>query len=277
MDTTSGHGRETSASRRLVPAGTLMVLVGLLLCGFLLTGCAPQLNRIEVSVQDNHDAIARMQAENKRLMQEVQALGALLRMDRDAGDESSAMRLARLSQVATRMDQLLQKLDDNAEYMRDLSARVDLLATRRGIATLGEYKPPAGGDVSGETLPEEGRSILAQAELDRNRGNYDLAQEGFEEFLQRYGNAEAADEAIYWLGDIAYGKGENEQALTYFEDLLERYPTSSRAAATLYKGRSVLLALGRNNDAWEWGGKLLSQFPDSPEAALLNEAGVEDN
>ena len=109
------------------------------------TGCAPQLDRIELGVQENHDEIARLQAENRRLMQEVQALGQLLRMDQDAGDESSAMRLAKLAQVSVRLDQLLQKLDDNAEYMRDLSARVDLLATRSGIPTLGEYKPPVAG------------------------------------------------------------------------------------------------------------------------------------
>ncbi len=258
--------------QRQVLAGIILMLAGL-----VLTGCAPQLNRIEVSVQDNRDAIAQMQAENKRLTQEVMALGSLLRMDRDAGDESSAMRLARLGQVSTRMDQLLQKLDDNAEYMRDLSARVDLLATRQGIPTLGEYKPPTPSDVSGETLPEEGRSILDQAELDRNRGNVDLAQEGFEEFLQRFGNSEAADQATYWLGDIAYGNGENEQALGYFEDLLAKYPTSDRAPAALFKGRSCLLALGRNNEAWEWGGKLLTQFPNSGEAALLNETETEGN
>ncbi len=243
----------------------------LFLVGGLVGGCAPQLNRIELSVQDNHDAIARMQAENKRLGQEIQALGALLRMDRDAGDESSAMRLAKLSQVATRMDQLLQKLDDNAEYMRDLSARVDLLATRQGIPTLGEYKPPPASDVSGETLPEEGRSILAQAELDRNRGNNELAQEGFEEFLERYGNSEAADGALYWLGDIALGKGEHAKALGHFEGLLAEFPASQWAAATLYKGRSCLLALGRNNEAWEWGGRLVAEHPNSDEAALLDE------
>lgn len=267
-----GHSRGSSATRRLVPASILMMLAGL-----LLTGCAPQLNRIEMSVQDNNDAISRMQVENKRLTQEVQAMGALLRMDRDAGDESSAMRLAKLSQVATRMDQLLQKLDDNAEYMRDLSARVDLLATRQGIPTLGEYKPPTPSDVSGETLPEEGRSILEQADLDRNRGNTELAQEGYEEFLQRYANSEAADSAVYWLGDIAYGKGEHAKALGYFEDLLEQFPETQWGAATLYKGRSCLLALGRNNEAWEWGGKLVAQYPNSDEAGLLNELEGDDN
>jgi TolA-binding protein len=262
-------GRYTAVG--LKPTGALAALVGVLLASLMLGGCAPQLNRIETSVQINRDAIARVQAENMRLTQEVQAIGSLLRMDRDAGEESSAMRLAKLSQVAARLDQLLQKLDDNAEYMRALSARVDLLATRQGIPTLGEYKPPRKDAVGAETLPEEGSSILAQAELDRNRGNVDLAADGFREFLAKYGKSEAADRALYWLGDIANSQGDNERAVARFEELLTRFPASERAAAALYKGRACLLALGRDNEAWEWGGRLLTRFPDSGEAALLNE------
>ncbi|MCK9995391.1 MAG: tetratricopeptide repeat protein [Candidatus Krumholzibacteria bacterium] len=235
----------------------------------LVTGCAPQLDRIEVSVQNNRDEISRMQVENKKMLQEVQALGQLLRMDRDAGDESSAMRLTKLSQVSTRLDQLLQKLDDNAEYMRDLSARVDLLATRQGIPTLGEYKPPAATSAGVETLPEEGRSIFEMAELDRNRGNIALAKAGFEEFLFKYGNSELSDDALYLLGDLSYGEGEDAAALDYFEDMLKRFPASEKAPAAMYKSRSCLLNLGRKDEAGTMGSTLVERYPDSEEAALL--------
>ena len=275
MNAIAGTSRKPWALRRRPGREAAGILV--MLAALVLGGCAPQLNRIETSVQANRDTMSRMQAENKRLAQEIEALAALLRMERDAGDETSAMRLAKLSQVSTRMDQLLQKLDDNAEYMRDLSARVDLLATRQGIPTLGEYKPPQKETVGAEVLPEEGRSILEQAELDRNRGNYDLAREGYEEFLSRFGNAEAADEAIYWLGDIAYGNGQHEEAVARFTELLDKYPDSAHASAALYKGRSSLVALGRDNEAWEWGGKLLSRFPNSAEAALLSTVEEEGN
>jgi len=235
----------------------------------VLGGCAPQLNRIEVGVQANRDEIARMQAENKRLLTEVQALNELLRMDRDAGDETQAMRLAKLSQVATRLDQLLQKLDDNAQYMRDLSARVDLLAQRQGIPTLGEYKPPVRTSEAAAELPEEGRSILDAAELDRTRGNVDLARQGYEEFLNRFGDSEAADDALFRLGDLDYGAGDYAAALERFQDLLQRFPDSEWAPAALYKGRSCLLELGRREEAWTLGGELMMRFPDSDEAALL--------
>jgi len=260
--------------RRVVRGlGVNVLVAGALL---LIAGCAPQLDRIEVSVQENRDELSRLQAENMKMLQEVQALGQLLRMDRDAGDESSAMRLTKLSQVSTRLDQLMQKLDDNAEYMRNLSARVDLLATRQGIPTLGEYKAPAASSVGTETLPEEGRSIFEMAELDRNRGNIDLAKSGFEEFLSKYGNSELSDDALFWLGDLSYGEGDYVAGLGYFEDMLARFPASERAPAALYKSRACLLNLGRPDEADAMRESLVDRYPDSDEAALLQaESGGE--
>ena len=247
---------------------TAALLVGAVLGG---TGCAPQLDRIEVAVQDNNDAISQMKAENKRTLQEIQALGQLLRMDRNAGDESSAMRLSRLSQLSTQIEQLMNKLDDNAEYMRDLSARVDLLATRAGIATLGEYKPPTSGSNVPGGLVEEGQAIYDMALLDRETGNNDLARQGFQEFLEKYPQSEMVDDAIFYLGDLAYREGNYEEALKSFDQLLESYPAAEFAPAALYKSRTCLLELNRQEEAWDVGGKLMAQFPNSPEAALLKE------
>lgn len=246
--------------------GMPLLLLGLI----LFAGCAPQLNRIETSVQENRDQVARLQAENRRLLQEMQALNQLMRLERDAGDETSAMRLAKLSQVSARLDQLMQKLDDNAQYMRELSARVDLLASRQGVPTLGEYKPPraSGG---ADALPEEGRSIFQAAEADRTRGNNDLARQGYAEFLQRFERSEQADDALYRLGDLDYADGLHADAAKRFEDLLLRFPQSEWAPAAMYKARSCYLALGRKQDAWKMGGDLLTKHPTSAEAALLKE------
>lgn len=246
--------------------GMPLLVVGLI----LLAGCAPQLNRIETSVQDNRDQVARLQAENKRLLQEMQALNQLMRLERDAGDETTAMRLAKLTQVSARLDQLMQKLDDNAQYMRELSARVDLLASRQGVPTLGEYKPPRNQGAA-DALPEEGRSIFAAAELDRTRGNNDLARQGYAEFLQKFDRSEQADDALYRLGDLDHADGLNAEAAKRFEELLARFPASEWAPAAMYKARACYLALGRKQDAWKMGGDLLTKYPASAEAALLKE------
>jgi len=238
----------------------------------LLAGCAPQLDRIELSVQESREDIAAMQAESRRVRQEVASLAELMRMSADVGDENNAQRYATLAQVVGRLDQLTQKLDDNAAYMRDVSARVDLLATRVGVPTLGEYRPPAAGQNALADLPEEGRSIFQAAQLDRSRGSIDSAREGFTEFLDRYGDSELADDAMYWLGDLAYGEGNWQLAADEFSSLLAKHPDTTWAPAAMLKCGYSYEKHGDEDKAEKIFRDLVKTHPDSNEAALAKEA-----
>jgi tol-pal system protein YbgF len=247
---------------------------GILLATLALTavtiGCAPQLDRIELAVAENHDEIAALQVENRRLSQEVKALAELLRLEFASGDETNAQRFAKLGQVSLRLDQLLQKLDDNAAYMRELSARVDLLAQRSGVPTLGEYKPPSPQAQAGAAeLPEEARSIFQAAQLDRSRGNVEMAREGFEDFLARYPDSELADDTLYWLGDLAYGERKWQEAHDLFVRLLEEHPETTWAPAALYKRGLSLQEMGQDELAEITLRELRTRFPESNEAQLV--------
>ena len=125
----------------LTVAGLVVAMCAMLLAG---VGCAPQLDRIEAGVQSNHDEIASLRAENRRLQGDVTVLAELLRLEQAIGDESNAARVERYSQLSNYIAQLIGRLDDNMAYMRDLSARVDLLATRSGLATLGAFNAATG-------------------------------------------------------------------------------------------------------------------------------------
>ena len=137
--------------------------------------------------------------------------------------------------------------------------------------TLGEYKPPSATADADNMLTEEGRTILDTAKLDRTMGNSDLARSGFQEFLGKYPDSEAADDANYWLGDLWYGDGDWSQALDYFQRLMNDFPDSEYIPSALLKGRSCLLELDRSEEAWQMGGELIERYPDSTEAALLKE------
>lgn len=241
-------------------------------CVLLLAGCAPQLDRIEEGVQRNQDAIDELRATNERLQQDTAVLADLLRLERASGDENSVQRLTQLSQLSRRIEQLMQMLADNASYMRDLSARVDLLAIRGGVATLGDFKPPPAGGTAGiDALPEEGRSIFTAAQLDRSRGNVELAREGFNEFLEKYPQSELAPDAWYWLGSIAYDEQDYESALTNFTTVREQFPQSQWIPATLLKSINCLQRLDRSEEAADAREELLSEHADSNEAALVRE------
>lgn len=252
---------------RLQAGATLVVAAGLT----MMSACAPQLDRIEVAVQDNRSEIAALRAENRRLALEVQAVANLLRLESNAGGQTEAERLARLMQVSLQLGQLLQKLDDNQEFLRDLSARVDLIASRSGIPTLGEFKPPSRDQGAVADLPEEGRSVFQAAQLDRSRGNLELARDGFQDFLERFPTSELADDARYWLADLAYSDGDWDAAAREFARLLEEHPQTSWAPAALLKRGYSLRELRREDEALAAFRDLVQRFPASNEAALIRD------
>lgn len=254
---------------RRFPAGAALVAAAGLA---MLASCAPQLDRIELSVQENRSELAELRAENRRLAAELQALANLLRMESAAGGQTEAQRHAQLGQLLQRITHVLQHLEDSQAFLRDLSARVDLLATRSGIPTLGEYKPPPSREQAGlADLPEEGRSIYQAAQLDRSRSNIELAREGFLDFLERFSSSEMADDARYWLGDLAYGEGDWSEAEAQFERLLLDHPGTSWAPAALLKRGYCLRELRREDEAVEVFRALVTRFPASNEAALVRD------
>lgn len=235
-----------------------------------LAGCSPQFAGIESSVDRNGEEIARMRDDQMLIRQELESISRLLKADNGSGENQDVRVQTRLAQLDRKIEQLLRLQQDNAEYVRGLSARVDLLTTRLGVPTIGEYKTvdddPAGDGL--DVLPEEGQSLFDAAKLDRNRGNDDLAREGFNDFLTRYPRSELADEALYWLGEMAYARGDYAEALDKLGLLVAEHPQSMLRADALMKQIFCHQGLGQNDRAQEMLLRLQTEFPDSEQAAL---------
>jgi tol-pal system protein YbgF len=148
---------------------------------------------------------------------------------------------------------------------------VDLLATRAGVPTLGEVKSTPSPPDTGDELPEEGRAVFQAARRDRDRGNTDLARQGFQEFLTKYGRSELADDALYYLGDLAFAGGEHQEALAHFRAMLEQFPGSELAPAALLKTGICLLEIGQKQAGRARLQELIARFPQTEEAALARE------
>lgn len=248
-------------------AGAAFLLIGAHLA-VLAAGCAPQFEQIETAVDGNSAEIQRLTDEQTALRRDVTALLALLRTGEGSGLETDARLQAQLAQILARLDQAASQQADNQEYMRNLSARVDLLTTRLGIPTLGEFKPAPQGGADLAALPEEGRALFNAAMTDRGRGEYGAARQGFQDFLGRYPRSEQADDAEYWLAAMAADDGDHQDALTRLQALLDRHPGSDRRADALQKAVGSAHALGRDDEARRWLGSLQAEFPGSEAAEL---------
>jgi len=122
--------------------------------------------------------------------------------------------------------------------------------------------------VGGASTPE---ALYRSAYEDYMRGNYNLAADGFAEYLKRYPSTELADNALYWIGECYDAQEEYQQALDSFTRVLEDYPTSDKAAAAQLKKGLIYLKMGDQGQGVVNLQYVVYEHPGTREAELAQE------
>ena len=120
----------------------------------------------------------------------------------------------------------------------------------------------------GSNSPDE---LYRSAYEDYMRGNYDLAAEGFGEYIRRWPNTELTDNALYWIGECYDAQEKPEEALTTFTKVLEDYPTSDKAAAAQLKKGLIYLKMGDQGQGVVNLQYVVYEHPGTREADLARE------
>ena len=121
---------------------------------------------------------------------------------------------------------------------------------------------------TGPPSPEE---LYNSAYSDFTKASYDLAKQGFEEYLKHYPDTELSDNAQYWIGESYYVQHKYFDAVQAFDRVLQDYPKGDKApAAALKKGYSLLEM--KNNEAGirELRG-VIQKYPGSDSAQLAKD------
>jgi tol-pal system protein YbgF len=121
---------------------------------------------------------------------------------------------------------------------------------------------------SGASTPDE---LYRSAYEDYMRGNYDLAADGFGEYLRRWPNTELSDNALYWIGECYDAKEEPNRALEMFSKVLEDYPNSDKAAAAQLKKGLIYLKMGDQGQGVVNLQYVVYEHPGTREADLARE------
>ena len=120
----------------------------------------------------------------------------------------------------------------------------------------------------GTNSPDE---LYRSAYEDYMRGNYDLAADGFGEYMRRWPNTELTDNALYWIGECYDAQEKPEEALTMFTKVLEDYPTSDKAAAAQLKKGLIYLKMGDQGQGVVNLQYVVYEHPGTREADLARE------
>lgn len=168
-----------------------------------------------------------------------------------------------------RIKELAQKLDDRNFKLAELTARVEQVESK--VKSLPSATTDGVAESRSEAKTPSPSEAYQQAKADYDKGNFDLAIAGFENYLKQYPDASQADSAQYWIGECWYTKKEYRTAIEEFLKVLKAHPKSEKAA-----GARLKIGYSYQNEknaakAREHLNKVVKDFPGTPEAEKAKE------
>jgi tol-pal system protein YbgF len=94
-------------------------------------------------------------------------------------------------------------------------------------------------------------------------GDYGLAEQSFEAWLQAFPDHELAFDARFWLAESLYQQGKNREAANGFLEVYKGAPDSRKAPDALMKLGVSLVALGERDAACATFSEMGNKFPDA--------------
>jgi tol-pal system protein YbgF len=170
--------------------------------------------------------------------------------------EEAKARLAKLSEQVAQTQNIIQTLNAPPTPGAEASGTAP-------ASPSGETKLPAGVP-DADTLYNSGRSYY-------NGGQYQLAAQAFQEYLQYYGDTDRASNAQFFIGDSYYFQGNFRQAVEEYDKCIERYPKGNKAMAGQLKKGFALIELGEKAAGVRELRSLIQRYPKSSEASLARQ------
>jgi tol-pal system protein YbgF len=129
----------------------------------------------------------------------------------------------------------------------------------------------ADGDENQNSTIHQPESIYFTAYSDYLKKNYDLAIQGFKQFIKLFPQNRLAENSLYWIGECYYSQKMFQEAVNTFSELINKYENGVKiAAATLKKG-FAMIEMGNQSEGINVLKELISRFPLSEEASLAQQ------
>ncbi len=181
--------------------------------------------------------------------------------------EQAGSLVAPLASIGTKVDQMASEFQGLKTGMEDVNARLGKV--ERQLVDLGNIvkvlqtpaPPPAGPAAPPAGVSAE--SLYASAMGDKDKGNYDLAMQGFNDYLKYFGETTTAPNAQFYVGEIHYRRGDLDAALRAFDMVLEKYPENNKTLDAMYMKGLTLVKLGERNRGADEFRALINRAPTS--------------
>ena len=194
----------------------------------------------------------QMEAMTKSLGQLNDSMAAV----RKSVEEQDRKLTPQIAAQGSRIDQMATNFSTVQQALADLTSGINRLQTQ--IVDLGNVvkviSTPA-------PKPPSAEELLKTADADRLGGKYELAAQGYSDFLKTYADAPEADIAQFQLGAVHFQMKNMESAARDFDSVVRNYPKSQRVPESLFYKSRALEGLGRKSESAAACAELRRRFP----------------
>lgn len=251
-----------------------------------------QLDSLQQEVQALQHTVDTQTAVLKTLIQQtsasVDAMKASLAKMQESQQRSLADTGNRFDSMTNQIQQLSASLDQTQGQLSKLSDQVaqtqKILQTINTPPPANNAAPPNGTAAPGPNGGGDAPAAAAQppaapdpqtlynsAYTDYTQGQYDLAIQGFQQYLQNYSDTDLASNAQFYVGDSYYNQKQYKDAIKQYDQCIQSYPHGNKAAAAYLKKGYALLALNERTAGEHELNLLIHKYPTSHEADLARE------
>lgn len=253
-------------------------------CLFLLAACAPQAELVRTrdemtSLQKDTKTLKVMVRELRRNQEEIEANAKgtvdAQKVSADFGARSDQLATdiqilqGKLEENNFHIAALAQKLDDKSIKIAELASRTEELEAKMKLSSGGTgIAPDNSKSAPGSIEPSE---AYRQAKNDFDKGNFDLALAGFQNYITRFPDTFQAASAQYWIGECSFSKKEFTRAIEAFEKVIKSYPGSNKVSGAKLKIGLSYLNEKKTTEAREYLNKVIQEYPGTNEAEIAKD------
>lgn len=203
--------------------------------------------------------IFSIKQDQRQMQHQLTALDSLIRQRIENLDSFNADFGADVRQLSERLSVIEQRLNDTESRISRLSGR----------SMLSENTPRAARDEQQQATRGPGpREMYDLAYKDFTSSNYQLAIEGFSDFVQSNPDAPLAPQAYLYMGNSYQALNKYEEAISSYRSIVDRYPDSQLHPDALFKIGDSLIKLGDTSRGETYFQGVIQKFPESNAAEL---------
>jgi len=234
------------------------VMVGSLLA-LSLSGCATrrQVQELSLEVRKMRSDLESIRADNARL-------DSLFRSNIEQSRKLNADFAAYVSRLDDRMQMVEARLEDAVTLINRATGAIESRSVTQ--------KPPrsaadsAGADTTRAAGQIDCQKLFNNAYFDFVKEDFDLARQGFENYIKNCSSTALADNAQYWIAECYYLQKNYARAQQEYEKVVKDYPSSEKVAAAKLKFAKSLYNQRYKTKAESYFKEIIEQYPGTDEA-----------